>query len=75
MRSRKLPPSKEEKAALKISTILSDFTLDLDAIGFHLAKATPYVIYRRALEVFDAAQYNKETVEYNRMVNGYDPLF
>ena len=39
MRTIRLRISKEEKVADKITTLLSDFTLDLEAIGFYLAKA------------------------------------
>ena len=65
MRVVKLATSKEEKVAQRISTMLSDFTLDIEAIGFYLAKATPHVIYRRAVEILESAEFQKGEAEYN----------
>ena len=62
-RSIRLGISKEEKVAVRITTLLSDFTLDLEAIGFYLAKGSPHIIYTRANEVLEAMQYNKEVDE------------
>ena len=67
-RSIRLGISKEEKVASRITTLLSDFTLDLEAIGFYLAKGSPYIIYSRANEVLEAMQYNKEVDELDRGV-------
>lgn len=67
MRGLKLGISKEEKVAMAIGKQLSDYSLDLEAVGKYIALAQPYLIYRRALEVFEAAEYNKEVVEYNRL--------
>jgi hypothetical protein len=67
-RSIKLAISKEEKVATKMVTLLSDFTLDLEAIGFYLAKGSPHIIYTRANEVLEAMQYNKEVDELDRGV-------
>ena len=66
MRTIRLRISKEEKVADKITTLLSDFTLDLEAIGFYLAKASPYIIYTRANEVLESMQYNKEVEQLDR---------
>lgn len=62
--------TKEEKTAQKISALLSDFTLDLEKVGYYLAVATPYLIYRRSLEVLEAAQFQKDPIEKNRI--GYE---
>ena len=67
-RSIRLAVSKEEKVATKMVTLLSDFTLDLEAIGFYLAKGSPHIIYTRANEVLEAMQYNKEVDELDRGV-------
>lgn len=67
MKSLKIGTSKEEKVAGQISKALSDFTLDLEAVGFYLAKATPYLLYRRAVEVLESAEFQHDVVEYNRM--------
>jgi hypothetical protein len=67
-RSIRLAISKEEKVANRITVLLSDFTLDLEAIGFYLAKATPHIIYSRANEVLESMQYNKEVEQLDRGV-------
>ena len=72
MRRHRLATSKEEKAALAIGKILSDFSLDLEAVGKYLALSNPYVVYSRAMEVLESAQYNKEVAEYNSQGKYYD---
>ena len=67
--------TKEEKAAQKISVLLSDFNLDLEKVGYYLARATPYLIYRRSLEVLESAQFQSEAVEMNRIGYNHDKLF
>ena len=67
-RSIRLGISKEEKVAGKVITLLSDLTLDLEAIGFYLAKTSPYIIYSRANEVLESMQYNKEVEQLDRGV-------
>jgi hypothetical protein len=62
----KLAKSQEEKVANKITVLLSDLTLDLEAIGLYLARTAPHIIYRRALEVLEAMEYNKEVQELDR---------
>lgn len=62
--------TKEEKVAVAIGKLLSDFYLDLEKVGYYLARATPYLIYRRALEVLESAQFQEDKVEQNRL--GYD---
>jgi len=73
--SRAVVTTKEEKVAVSIGKLLSDFHLDLEKVGYHLAKATPYLIYRRALEVLDSAQFQLDTVEQNRIEYNHDRLF
>lgn len=70
-RIRRLPTSKEEKAALAIGKILSDFSLDLDGVGKYLALSNPYTIYARSIEVLEAAQFNQEVAEYNNQMKYY----
>lgn len=67
----KLPKSKEEKVAEQFTKLLSDYSLDLEAIGMYLATASPYLIYSRAIEVLEACQHNKEVVEYDRRTGMY----
>ena len=68
----KLPTSSEERVAKRIGTLLSDFSLDLEAVGKYLALSNPYVVYSRAIEVLESAQYNKEVKEYREMGQYYD---
>ena len=72
--SRAVVTTKEEKVAVSIGKLLSDFHLDLEKVGYHLAKSTPYLIYRRALEVLDSAQFQLDTVEQNRIEYNHDRL-
>jgi hypothetical protein len=71
--SRAQVTTNEEKAAKKIATVLSDFTLDLEKVGYHIARSNPYLLYRRSTEVLEAAKFQEDTVEQNRI--GYDRLF
>ncbi len=76
MRRITLGISKEEKVAVTIGRLLSDFSLDLEAVGKYLATTQPYVVYARALEVLEATEYNKEVAEYREMGKYYgDGLF
>jgi hypothetical protein len=76
LRGLRMPPSKEEKVAVAIGKLLSDYALDLEAVGKYLATAQPYLIYARAIEVLEATQFNKEVAEYREMGKYYgDGLF
>jgi hypothetical protein len=70
--NRNTTPTKEEKVAQKISTLISDFSLDLEAVGYYMATAIPYVTYSRSLEILESARYNKEVAEYYRQGGYYD---
>lgn len=71
MRRIKLGVSKEEKVAVSIGRLLSDFSLDLEAVGKYLATSQPYVVYARALEVLEATEYNKTVAEYREQGKYY----
>ena len=71
MRGLRIGISKEEKVALSIGRLLSDFSLDLEAVGKYLATAQPYVIYARILEILEATEYNKEVAEYREIGKYY----
>jgi hypothetical protein len=71
MRRITLGISKEEKVAVSIGKLLSDFSLDLEAIGKYLATTQPYVVYARVLEVLEATEYNKEVSEYREIGKYY----
>ena len=59
--------TKEEKVAVGIGKLLSDFHLDLEKVGYYLAKAVPYLIYRRSLEVLESAKFQEDKVEQNKL--------
>jgi hypothetical protein len=59
-RSRRLPISKEEKVALKLSDIVNDYTLDLEEIGRYFYKVAPKVSYNRIIEIVDVAEMERE---------------
>ena len=71
MRGLKLGISKEEKVALSIGKLLSDFSLDLEAVGKYMAVSNPHVVYTRALEVLEATEYNKTVAEYREIGKYY----
>ena len=67
----RMPISKEEKVAVAIGKMLSDYSLDLEAVGKHLALSNPYIVYARAIEVLEATEYNKEVAEYREIGKYY----
>ena len=71
MRGLRIGISKEEKVAVTIGRLLSDFSLDLEAVGKYMAVSNPYVIYVRALEVLEATEYNKTVTEYREIGKYY----
>lgn len=75
-RQSRLTPTKEERVAIAIGKLVSDFTLDLEAVGKYLATANPYIIYSRAVEILEATEYNRTVAEYNEQGKYYgDKLF
>ncbi len=71
MRGLKLGISREEKVAVAIGKLVSDFSLDLEAVGKYLATTQPYVVYTRVLEIMEATEYNKEVAEYREIGKYY----
>ena len=71
MRGLRIGISKEERVSTSIGRLLSDFSLDLEAVGKYLATAQPYVVYARVLEVLDATEYNKTVNEYREIGKYY----
>jgi hypothetical protein len=71
MRGLRIGISKEERVATSIGRLLSDFSLDLEAVGKYLATAQPYVVYARVLEVLEATEYNKTVQEYREIGKYY----
>jgi len=64
MRRLRLPTSNEERVAKNIGKLLSDYSLDLEQVGKYLVVANPHLIYSRALEVLESAQFNNEMGKY-----------
>jgi hypothetical protein len=73
--SRKVEKTKEEKVAEKIGVLLSDFHLDLEKVGVYMSRALPYLVFRRALEVLESAQFQLDIVEQKRVEYNSDRLF
>jgi protein associated with RNAse G/E len=71
-RSRRLPITKEEKVALKLSEIVNDYTLDLEEIGRYFYKVAPKVSYNRIIEIVDVAEFEKENANVR---HSHYPLF
>jgi len=71
MRGLRLGISREEKVAVAIGKLVSDFSLDLEAVGKYLATTQPYVVYSRVLEIMEATEYNKEVAEYREIGKYY----
>jgi hypothetical protein len=67
----RLGPSKEEKVAISIGRLISDFSLDLEAVGKYLATTQPYVVYARAIEILEATEYNNTVAEYREQGKYY----
>jgi hypothetical protein len=59
--------TKEERVAVKIGDLLSDFRLDLESLGYYVARANPYVIYRRFQNVAESAESERKGIENNRL--------
>lgn len=73
--NRSVHHTKEEKVAVSIGKLLSDFYLDLEKVGYYLHKATPYLVYRRALEVLESAQFQENTTEQNKLEYRNDRVY
>jgi cell division protein FtsL len=71
-RGKKLPASKEEKIALKLSDIVNDYTLDLEEVGRYLYRVAPLVSYNRIMEITDVAEMERENANVR---NHHNPLF
>jgi hypothetical protein len=59
-RGRKLPPSKEEKVAVKLSDIVNDYTLDIEEVGRTFARVAPIVSYNRIVDIVETAELERE---------------
>ena len=59
--------SNEEMVAIKIGALLSDFRLDLEAVGFYLSRVNPFTVYRRITESVESSvdQLEGETIRHD----------
>lgn len=71
-RSIKIPTSKEEKIALKLSDIVNDYTLNLDEVGRYFYRVAPRVSYNRILDIVEVAELERENQDVR---NHHNPLF
>jgi hypothetical protein len=62
----------EEKAAKKLSAIVSDVRLDLDSVGIYLARLSPSITYNRLMLIAESAEFEKANVDTR---HGVEPLF
>jgi hypothetical protein len=73
--SKSITKTNEEKVAEKIGVLLSDFHLDLEKVGVYMSRNLPYLVFRRALEVLESAEFQLDIVEQNRIQYNHDRLF
>ena len=69
---RRRTKTEEEKAALKLATIVSDVRLDLDEVGVYLGRYAPTVSYNRLLLIAESAEFEKENIDVR---HAHEPLF
>lgn len=71
-RSIRLPITKEEKIARKLSDIVNDYTLNLDEVGKYFYRVAPKVSYNRVAEIIEVAEMERENADVR---NHHNPLF
>jgi hypothetical protein len=71
-RSIRLPITKEEKIARKLSDIVNDYTLNLDEVGKYFYRVAPRVSYNRVAEIIEIAEMERENADVR---NHHNPLF
>ena len=69
---RRRTKTEEEKAAHKLSAIVSDVRLDLDEVGVYLGRYAPTVSYNRLMLIAESAEFEKENIDVR---NSHEPLF
>jgi hypothetical protein len=69
---RRRTKTEEEKAALKLATIVSDVRLDLDEVGVYLGRYAPTISYNRLLLIAESAEFEKENIDVR---HSHEPLF
>jgi hypothetical protein len=71
-RSIRIPITKEEKIARKLSEIVNDYTLDLDEVGRYFYRVAPKVSYNRIVDIVDVAEMERENADVR---NHHNPFF
>jgi hypothetical protein len=71
-RSIRLPITKEEKIARKLSDIVNDYTLNLDEVGKYFYRVAPKVSYNRIAEIIEVAEMERENADVR---NHHNPFF
>jgi hypothetical protein len=71
-RSIRIPITKEEKIARKLSDIVNDYTLNLDEVGKYFYRVAPKVSYNRIAEIIEVAEMERENADVR---NHHNPLF
>jgi hypothetical protein len=69
---RRRTKTEEEKAALKLATIVSDVRLDLDEVGVYLGRYAPTISYNRLILIAESAEFEKENIDVRHT---HEPLF
>jgi hypothetical protein len=69
---RRRTKTEEEKAAIKLATIVSDVRLDLDEVGVYLGRYAPTISYNRLMLIAESAEFEKENIDVR---NAHQPLF
>jgi hypothetical protein len=59
-RGRRLPASKEEKVAVKLSDIVNDYNLDIEEVGRNFARVAPTISYNRVKDIVEVAELERE---------------
>ena len=67
-----LPKTEEEKTAEKIANLMKDSTIDLDSVGWYLARMRPSYLPQRLRIIAEAVEAE---MEYESVRNSHDPLF
>ena len=68
----RLPKTNEEKVAEKLAHIVKDSTIDLDTVGWYLARIQPSYLYNRLRVIAESAEQEREMEDVRRT---HDPLF
>jgi hypothetical protein len=69
---RRRTKTEEEKAAIRLATVVSDVRLDLDEVGVYLGRYAPTVSYNRLMLIAESAEFEKENIDVR---NSHEPLF